>query len=187
MGNRNWNNFTKITGLLSYMTMIIPQLKAQASKLSSLTPVSIWKNRGERYEHDTLNSAHIDLLTNVVQKLQDNPSYQIHKNQKKYLVYVDASDEMLGFSQAPSDEGERGLTKQALQSAYQASKSLTQSQRRWPIYLKELLAIRIAVQNVPPCSDLLVYSDNQAVIASIKKSTGPDQVAQEMIDSIISH
>jgi hypothetical protein len=169
------------------MSLIIPQIKASASQLCSLTPNSVWKDRGERYGHDSLKHSQIDLLTSTVQKLLENPCYTIRHNSRKLLVYVDASDEMLGFSQAPSDGGEIGKSKQALQSAYQASKSLSRGCLKWPIYLKELLAIKIAVQQVPPCTDLLVYSDNQAVIAMVKKSVGPDQVAQEMIDAIVSN
>jgi hypothetical protein len=166
--------------------LIIPALKAKASKITQMIPATIWQDRGSRTEKVKLNTYQFDTITSTVQLLLDNPCFVLPNNSRKLLVYVDASKEKLGFSQRPSDKREVGKSKQALQSAYQATFVIPIRQREWTIYQKELWAIQIAVSKVPQNSDLLIYSDNQAAIASVKNGTGPDQVAQELIDKITS-
>jgi hypothetical protein len=184
--NANWMNLSKLVGLLNFMCIIQPQLKAKASTISKMIPSAVWQDRGKRSEKVTLSAFQFDTIYNLVSMLLDNPCFVLPKNSRKLLVYVDASKEMLGFSQAPRIPGERGSTDKALQSAYQASYTIPKDRQEWSIYSKELWAIQIAVQQVPINTDLLVYSDNQAAIASLKKGTGPDQVSQELIDKIIS-
>jgi hypothetical protein len=186
MAERNWKNLSHLSGLLNYMWMIIPALKAKASKITQMIPATIWQDRGSRTEHVKLNTDQFDTITNTVQLLLDNPCFVLPNNSRKLLVYVDASKGKLGFSQSPSNRSEIGKSKQALQSAYQATFIIPKRQLEWTIYQKELWAIQIAVSKVPANTDLLIYSDNQAAIASVKNGTGPDQVSQEMIDKIIS-